>query len=290
MTSVMLPDSVASLALLGTGVWGQVFDCGDGTVLKLTRPPGGLGNALEKLAHEARILAALAAPELPLAHPIAPKLIGHGVVPLDHHLRQQHYTGWLRCTKIDGTVYRLADLSALHEAQQALLATHAGATLWYLHKLLRAAQLQPPLKPDALFSEPLPFKLSPDDTALQQRVFAFCQPAQPEVQQPIHGDFNITNIIFASDQRVRGIVDFAETCLGCAEDDIVSLTAELPGWAATISAAYQTAGGAIIDPARLRRASAKRAFIGMVLCRYKLDRPDEARDNEKLLHDCLAMS
>lgn len=282
-----LPDTIAGCALLGEGVWGRVYDLGDGRVLKLTRPVGGVGDPMQKLQREAEILLALGQLDQTAWRLPVPALIGHGTLPPAHPMWQAGFGGWLCSTKCAGRVYKIAELEQLPTAQQHAMATQTGRALWSLHQALRAMQPATALAPDRVFAE-LPDELSAEDKILVRQVRAWHEQLPATALRPIHGDYNISNILFGADATVTGIVDFAETCLGCAEDDLASLTTELPAWAPALMDAYVAAGGQAVVSERLTAAAAKRALIGMIICRYRLDRPEEAADNEQMLRALLA--
>ena len=285
--SFELPDSVANCAVLGEGVWGRVYDLGEGTVLKLTWQSGGIGNPLQKLQREADVLQALGQLDHTQWCLPVPSLVGHGELPPTHPLRQAGYTGWLCSTQCAGETYLLAGLENLPISQQQAMAEQAGHALWTLHQALRAMPLAEALAPDPIVSE-LPSELSPEDKTLVEHVVAWQEKFPAAALQPIHGDYNISNLLFGTDATVTGIVDFAETCLGWPEDDLASLTTELPAWAPALTAAYAANSRCFVDRNRLNCAAAKRALIGMIICRYKLKRPEEAAGNEKTLCALLA--
>lgn len=283
--SFVLPATVAPDALLGAGVWGRVYALSDGTVLKLALPAGGLGDPMHKLAHEANVLQALGQLEQTAWRLPVPALVGHGDIPPAHPLRQAGYIGWLCSTQCAGRVYQLAELARLPLTQQQAMAVQAGQALWMLHQALRAMRVA--LAPDRLFAD-LPGELSAADQALVGQVKAWHAQLPAAALQPVHGDYNISNLLFDAAGTVTGIVDFAETCLGWPEDDLVSLSSELPAWSPALMAAYTASGGAVLDPGRLKFAAAKRALIGMIICRYRLNRPAEAAANETELRAVLA--
>lgn len=285
--SFVLPAAVAPDTLLGEGVWGRVYALGNGMVLKLALPTGGLGDTVQKLVHEAKILQALSqlgqtAWRLPV-----PALAGHGALPPAHPLRQAGYIGWLCSTQCRGRVFQLAELATLPLTQQQAMAVQAGRALWTLHQALRAMQPALALEPDRVFAD-LPRELAAADRALVDQVQAWHEKLPGTALQPVHGDYNISNLLFDLEGTLTGIVDFAEACLSWPEDDLVSLTSELPAWSPALVATYTAGGGSAIDPNRLSFAAAKRALIGMIICRYRLNRPTEAAVNENELRAVLA--
>ncbi len=284
--SFALPETLAAYALLGEGVWGRVYDLGDGRVLKLAWPAGGIGDPMQKLQREAEILQELGKLDAARWRLPVPALIGYGAVQPAHPLRGAGYIGWLCSTQCSGRTYKIAELEQLPTVQQHAMAEQAGRALWSLHQALRAMQPATALAPDGVFAG-LSDGLSADDQALVCQVRDWHEKIPATAPQPIHGDYNISNILSGADGVVTGIVDFAEACLGWAEDDLASLTTELPTWAPALTAAYVASGGAAVDPDRLNAAAAKRALIGMIICRYRLDRPEEAADNEQTLRALL---
>ena len=103
----------------------------------------------------------------------------------------------------------------------------------------------------------------------------------------MHGDFNISNILFGSIGQVSGVLDFAEFCRGFVEEDIISLSSELPVLESAIIHAYEEETGYRSDPRLIMLAKAKRAFIGMMIARNRAERTQEGYEDEEFLRQTL---
>ena len=274
------PLMPAAPLVLGEGVWGRVFDLGDGTVLKLMRGEGGLGETAEKWRQECMALAWLAEAALPFA---IPRLMGSGAVP-DSDWAEQGYAYWLRSTKLAGKTWTVAAARQLEGGRQRRIAAALGQAMAALHGCFDKAGLAAVLKPDGVFTAIENRHLTRDDAAL---VAAVQGGAMVEGMRAVHGDFNISNILFDAQDGVAGVVDFAEICLGTCEDEIAGISDELPEWEADLIAAYQAASGYEATAERMKRARAKRSLIGMLLCRYRFGRPEEALAHEEDLRHLL---
>ena len=95
----LAPDAKApEFQLLGQGVWGEAVDLADGTITKLIRRDGGLGDGLELWTNETRALAALSGVQLPCP---VPRLIAHGKLNSDTDTGD--YLAWIRMSRLEGT-------------------------------------------------------------------------------------------------------------------------------------------------------------------------------------------
>ncbi|CAN0379101.1 unnamed protein product, partial [Phaeothamnion confervicola] len=175
-----------------------------------------------------------------------PRCLGAGV--FDRH----GFQSWMRSTKIEGRVGTVADSEPTWGAP-------LGQALRELHGFLDTSALRELAEPDPIFEDLASGPpISKEDRALAQLVQRLYAVVPAQRLRPIHGDFNISNIMLDG-SRVSGVLDFAEFCLGFVEEDVVSLTAELPALTDSILEGY----GRALEPTLLRLAAAKRALIGM---------------------------
>ena len=182
----------------------------------------------------------------------------------------------MRSTRIGGRVGTVTD-------SQLAWGNPLGSALRELHLFLEAPQFRQLALPDPILTELTEDQgLSADDAALARKVEQLYSKVPKDRWRPIHGDFNISNVMLDG-CSVCGVLDFAEFCLGYLEEDVVSLTAELPELASLIAQGYARP----LDPVLLQLASAKRALIGMILCRYRLADLSEAIKNEEVLRATL---
>jgi hypothetical protein len=114
---------------LGEGLWGRTYDLGDGTVVKLARAGGGIGDGRDLVAREAKALQAFAGyQDADLA---LPAYYGHGPIPGE----DGGFCRWLRLGKVAGSVFSEARYQALDDDGKAQLASALGVALARFHTL-----------------------------------------------------------------------------------------------------------------------------------------------------------
>lgn len=280
---------IYSYPLLGEGVWGRVFDRGDGTVIKIAKGAGGIGDGVEKLLKERHLLEVFessGADSLPFQ---LPRCIATGEVPKEHRLFAEGFRRWMISTKVPGGPLKMEEAKQLSATDQAMAAQNLARAAFTFHQFLNRTSLVSTLGPDPVFesirADRLP--LTEEEKTLCSRVEHLC--AAQSNTTVIHGDFNISNILMDDYYNVTGILDFAETCLGNREDDLASLIDEMPFMKDALLGYYGQESGMELNPFLLRLAEAKRAMIGMFICRYKLNDPEAADKNEKSLRAHLAL-
>jgi len=271
---------LAAYPVLGSGVWGTVYDLGDGTVLKLAKQVGGLGDGNEKILHEIAVMESFARLALDIPFDI-PQSLESGSVSENSPLFRSGYTIWSRMTKMEGCVLGETDIANLSSSDRDKIASSSGSAIGEFENLLSQADIASSLIPDCLLSYPPDgIELLKSDRDRLTAVNACLVKLTDETLRPIHGDFNITNILFDEEYAVAGVVDFAEVCLGHLEDDICSLTFELPSMRNNVVAAYEARTGRAVDLETLDLVELRRDMIGLLICRYRLDRLDEAIKDE----------
>ena len=95
----------------------------------------------------------------------------------------------------------------------------------------------------------------PQAAEFVMKIQKFVGSASEKSAMVIHGDFNISNILFEMNQ-VKSIVDFAETRCGLYEDDLASIITELPAFRGPMIAAFEEVSGYKVDDRRLLTAQA----------------------------------
>lgn len=258
--------------LLGKGVWGSVYDLNCTDVLKIAKEEGGIGSGREKVLHEIKIMGALRSP-------LIPKLVAYGDIPQGSRLHEDGFAIWLQSTKMPGRALKAVKIEAMPEERRKRVATALGRAMAEFHALIQSVRI-PGLKEDDILTSPdVDMHLSAEDKERLNAVRT-AMVSNRNNPVPIHGDFNISNVLFDENLCVSGILDFAETCLGHVEDDLCSLTSELPFIKNDIVAAYEEASGRVIDQDLLALCEMKRDLISLLICRYKIDRPNEAKEAE----------
>src|SRR5262249_50123665 len=128
----------APTRLIGEGVWGRVYDLGDGTVLKIAREAcAGIGSGGAKVENECIALQLLAASGA-LAG-LIPVVRGRGEIPSTSPLAAEGFTIWLRMTKVPGRSISPEHVSGLSRSQQSRIAGDIGVTVARVQAALRDA-------------------------------------------------------------------------------------------------------------------------------------------------------
>jgi hypothetical protein len=204
---------------LGHGVWGDVFDLGDGSVLKLVRHKGGIGSGQDILFAEVRALDLLRG----LTGAVATaSLQGFGEIGQEMP-DLADYCGWLRMTHLPGvTAMRL--LSRIENpAQRAQIMRRIGEAAAQFH--VKSAGLAPRksgLAPLSLQRLDEIAAIVPEMASACGEVAAVLQAAD---QHPfLHGDINGGNVLFADPSAPAtsgiGLVDLGEAQSGPVEIEL----------------------------------------------------------------------
>ncbi|MBU0800949.1 MAG: aminoglycoside phosphotransferase family protein [Alphaproteobacteria bacterium] len=275
----MIDSEWKNKPIIGRGVWGCVHDMGDGTVLKRARESGGIGSGAEKIQHEIRMMQALA-PHMAGVSFAIPAVIDSGVMPED----ADGFCLWLRCTKVPGTVYQTPDFAGFSEARRIVMIAVMARALAEFHGLLDRAKML--LPQNNLWDDMVAMNLSAADAERVANVRALF--TGNEILRAVHGDFNITNLLFDETDRVCGVLDFAEMCGGAREDDLAALSSEFPESRDIIVQAYEQGAGVKIDAARLRAAEIKNDLLSLCIARYRQGNEAEAQVMAERLDKALA--
>jgi len=251
----------ATAHVLGEGVWGRVFDAGDGTVIKLLRQGGGLGDALELWANERDALRALERQSLPFA---VPRVVDAG----DLDEAETGYIAFLRQTRLPGRALDDDSLPRLAGASDGRFAAQLGAALAALHGADMAHG----------FADS---RAEVDLAALEEIAPHVADIAGPQALAAIagglaaldgattvanHGDINSTNLLADDAGNLTGLIDWAEARRDWREAEFCHLVL-LPEAMAPVRAAYEHAAGVRLDDRRLDLVGLHNALIGIVICR-----------------------
>jgi Ser/Thr protein kinase RdoA (MazF antagonist) len=265
--------------LLGEGVWGRVYDLGDGTVLKIAREQcAGIGSGRAKIENECEALTLLAAAGA-LAG-LVPVVRGRGDVPSLSPLAEEGFTIWLRMTKVSGRIISADDIDKLPRHEQAGIGRDLGVALARVHAGLRhalavARKSLPTVGALETYADVADAAARLGDRfcvdAVAQLTTARCRIPSEILGQPIHGDFNSSNILVAEDGRICGILDFAEWGADFPEKDFAHMLQELPALSGDVIASYERESGFATDPLRLTLGSAENALFGAVIAERQRD-------------------
>jgi aminoglycoside phosphotransferase (APT) family kinase protein len=259
--------------LLGEGVWGRVYDLGDGTVLKIARETcAGIGSGGAKIENECRALRLLA--EAGALAGLIPVVCRRGAIPPASPLAAEGFTVWLRMTKMPGRSISPEHIGSLSRSQQSRIAHDIGVALARVQAALRdaltvartgiaAASSAVAYAEITNAAEQLgdPFYLN----AIAALARARSRVAPAALAHAVHGDFNPSNILVGDDGSICGILDFAEWGADFPEKDFAHILQELPAIADQVVASYERASGFVADPARLTLALVENALFGAVI-------------------------
>jgi len=232
---------------LGEGLWGIVYDLGDGSVLKLVRKRGGLGSPAALIQREVSALNALTALGGRKCGGFdVPELLGHGEIDLPANPFVAPLEGWLRISKLEGR--RLGDAIPPTPDGRQRLGEQLGAALADFHEDSKAIsdvtdlpQKDPILRAIGQLREAL---AKPEDKALcdnlKERWMSL--PSSPVF---LHGDVNLSNVLVTDDSRF-GLLDFAECGMGAHHAEFRHFE-ERPEIRDAIFMGYQAASGEPID-------------------------------------------
>jgi hypothetical protein len=264
-----LPSTLFDQKPLGSGLWGDVYDLGDGTVLKLAKQGAGIGDVQEKIKREGLTLQTLAA--FQDMQDIIPTLIGYGEIPEQEvFLRDRGYTHWLRTQKMEGSKLSANAIDTLSNEQKNQCGLSIGHALGRLHQAMMAVPPKDYVLPDNPY-EDLTESVG-NNTLLQQALSLLTEewvaiPAEIK-SCPAHGDFNISNLLFkdlAKDLRVSAVLDHAETGYCYPEKDIADIVKDCPSLLDSVVLGYEMTTEFSLSPHRLVLGLAENALYGAAI-------------------------
>ncbi len=274
---------LSSYPVLGRGIWGSVVDLGNGTVVKLARRTcAGIGDGLDKMRREYAVLQAL--PDRSPCDGIAfPRALEFGAE------RPGESPLWLHTSKLPGRVWKVAEIRNLPEDTVSALAQTIGAAASTTQKVLAEAGLAHQLPTIEEYVTNVTSSFSGDNRAITylSRLLSISHTLPASENCVVHGDFNISNLLFDSD-RVIGVIDFAETRIGYPEDDLAAIVGELPSLKNAVIDSFESSSGRKVDRSRLDFASAMQALFTFVICN-RLDEHAERDAARSRLEGYLAL-
>ena len=260
----------ADALLLGAGVWGRVFDAGDGTVVKLLRQGGGLGEAVELWANERDALRALERQPLPVA---VPRVVDAG--QLDE--AETGYRAFLRLTRLPGRALDDDSLARLAGAPGGRFAAQLGEALAALHGCAMAQGFADSRAGvDLAALEDIAAQVA--DVAGTDTIAAIAEGLMAldgGATVASHGDINSTNLLADEDGNLVGLIDWAEARRDWREAEFCHLVL-LPGSSDSVRRAYEVAARVALDDRRLALAGLHNALIGLAISRRLGDAEETA--------------
>jgi hypothetical protein len=209
-----------SWALAGEGVWGSVFDLGDGTMLKVVRRHGGLGSG-EALHHrEAVALGFLGGLETDYVR--VPRLVASGAFTNGYIGSAPPLAGWLRLAALEGRRLTTDGVLTLATRERDMLGERIGAAIadFNAEASVRATAAGAQLADTIARS--LTLARTQLGSADLHRAADAIASAWERLREAgplvfVHGDLNPGNLIDAGPRAPLGFVDFAESGWSLAE-------------------------------------------------------------------------
>ncbi len=263
---------------LGSGVWGDVFDLHDGSVLKLVCHSGGIGSGLQILDGETGALQAAVCLQRPIA--AARFIAGAKFTPSANELGD--YCGWIRMSKLPGRTAMSLLAGPIDLTQKTTIMRRLGETTALLHTQTRnqpaGHRPMPPLSQDRLLQIA---DIVPDMRTACLEVASILADGP---QHPfLHGDINGGNVLFADEQEFTrsnvGLVDWGEAQSGPVEIELRHMN-DIGGPAEAMIEGYEAVSNTPLDPIRLNAALSMNALGTLAIATLGtvegLD-PDKAR-------------
>ena len=272
---------LGQLSVLGTGLWGLVFDLEDGTALKLARRRcAGIGDGLSKIKREADVLRAIHATGYRSTLAIA-EVLGWGERS-NQDLAAGAPSLWLRTTIVPGRVRTSLELQKLSkQAARTICASIAGA-ITAVHKMLQqsAPNLEIPTATEMLQGVVGEMHNDPEGKTYATRLLKILESLEDKPSPVIHGDFNLSNVLFEG-STVCSVVDFAETRRGFYEEDLAAIIAELPSYRNILIEEFESVTGRSVIKSRLDYGLAMKAFFSFIIARRL------GNDDQSIVARCL---
>lgn len=251
--------------LLGHGLWGAVYDLGDGTVLKITQRHGGLGTGTSKLIREAAALKLLGG--LALKRLRTPRLVAYGLWDNPFAFSGSYMgpplAGWIRTERVAGRAHEETSFFGRMASEGQRFGEELGAAIALFQRetaplLADAATLGNSLVRS--LGEALPRIGSPEHRRKVELLKAACEAQGADAV--LHGDINLTNVLSSRDGLA--FIDFAEAGVGTAEADLRHF--ESKGTLRdAVFRGFAAVAGRMPDPERYRLGVAVDAAVSLAI-------------------------
>ena len=200
--------------LAGEGIWGSVFDLGDGSMLKLVRKHGGLGNG-EALHHrEAEALTLLDG--FATDYVRVPRLIAAKAFTNNYIGSAPPLAGWLRIEALPGKRLSTDKVLTMPAREREMLGERIGAAVadFSVEATKRAQKAETKLA-DTITRSLTLARIQLGSAELHRAADAIAEAWEARrAKGPVvfvHGDINPGNLIDDGANRSLGLVDFAES-------------------------------------------------------------------------------
>ncbi len=255
-------------AILGTGIWGTVLDVGDETILKLARQKcAGIGDGLEKIRREAHVLRAIESQGHHSSLSFA-KVRGWGQRSNVDSRTDDDRNVWLHTSRVPGRTRSVAELKIVSGTEVLLISSSICRALVEVHEVLQRAA---PITGVSSAKENLEMIASEirgdlEGSLYLERFSRILVTLENEPTRLIHGDFNISNLLFEG-TTVRSVIDFAETRVGFPEEDLAAIITELPFHRYSLLQSYQLLTNGSVVERRLTYGLAMQSFLSYLISR-----------------------
>lgn len=267
--------------VLGTGVWGTVLELGDGTVLKLGRKKGGIGDGLEKAKRESAVLTALAARRQYFRGLAFPGAVAGGEIPANDALFNEGYVYWKRLTKMSVPTMNGERFKNMSSQQKLIFAESLAEAMYEFHSVFKNHPMESDQgrfhKTESLLELKSYTLRDSDRRAADFLITAFDEARFKNQLVFGHGDLNFGNVTVDESGRVAGFIDFAETAWTFPEAELCHFLNEAD-FTDLVVKRYEAISGEKLSPGLLELCAANNALFGAVICEYCTGEQDEARE------------
>ena len=244
---------------IGHGVWGDIFDLGDGSVLKLVRHHGGIGSGRDILFGEVRALDLLRG----LTRPVTTAAL-HGFGEIDADAPAlEGFCGWIRMGRLPGVTASALLADTRSRDDRITIMRRIGEAAGQFHQQSGSLVPEGAGLPDLTARRLSEITdIVPDMGVNCERVGAVLHWADPHPF--LHGDINGGNVLFADPAApatsALGLIDLGEAQCGVTEielrhlHDFAGCDARSNGMAAALIEGYAATTGHTPRPELLTAA------------------------------------
>lgn len=266
---------LSDITQLDKGLWGDIYDLADDTVLKLIRGEAGIGTGLEKWQAECDALNALEVITLPVR---VPELIDSDRFTAASAAGEAGFVAWMRLEKVPGTPLDDNLIEGLPQVERERLAHDLAETLAALHGLGPEFEV-PDRQAQANLRDLEEIAKATSDVASPQLIEAIsCAgetlPGDPATV-PCHGDINTTNLLIDFEGHLTGLTDWAEARHDWREAELSHL-ALIPIFFPVFAEAYEGITGLLLDEDRLYLATWHNVLVSLAIARKTGNQEEEA--------------
>ena len=200
--------------LAGEGIWGSVFDLGDGSMLKLVRKHGGLGNG--EALHHREVEALTLLDGLTTDYVRVPRLSAAKAFTNNYIGSAPPLAGWLRIEALPGKRLSTDKVLTMPAREREMLGERIGAAIAdFCAEATKRAQKSETKLADTITRSLMLARIQLGSAELHRAADAIAEAWElRRTKGPVvfvHGDINPGNLIDDGANRPLGLVDFAES-------------------------------------------------------------------------------